>query len=53
MEEVFFNHLKGTDDFDIEMLIEKMKKGTVSEKESEKKFFFDGQESYLFFTPLK
>lgn len=53
MEGVFFNHLKGTGDFDIELLIEKMKNGTVSEKESEKKFLFYGQESYLFFTPLK
>ena len=53
MKGVFYNYIKPVGDLDIEVLAEKLRTGTVSEKESEMKYLFEDQECYLFFTPLK
>jgi hypothetical protein len=37
----------------LEKLIEKIRTGRMSDKESEEKYLYDGQKSYLFFTPVK
>ena len=49
----FFNHLKQDGDFSLERLIEKMETGNVSIDESDTKYYFNDEESYLFFTPVK
>ena len=53
MEGTFFTHLKPCDDYDIELLIEKMETGKTSMNESDKRYLFDNEECYLFFTPVK
>ena len=53
MEGTFFSHLKSRDDFDIELLIERMETGKTSMNESDMKYLFDDEECYLFFTPVK
>jgi hypothetical protein len=53
MKGVFYNYIKPVGNLDIEVLAEKLRTGTVSEKESEIKYLFEDQECYLFFTPLK
>ena len=49
----FFSHLKQRGDHDIEQLVERMETGKTSMNESDVKYTFDGEECYLFFTPVK
>ena len=49
----FFSHLKQRGDHDIEQLVERMETGKTSMNESDVKYAFDGEECYLFFTPVK
>lgn len=52
MQESFFSHLKD-DEADIERLRAKMFSGITSEDESDQKYIYDGQESLVFYTPVK
>ena len=49
----FFSHVKPCDGSFVERLMEKIRAGIMSDKESEVKYLYDGQESYLFYTPVK
>ena len=53
MKSTFFSHLKPRDNYDIELLIERMETGKTSMNESETRYLFDDEECYLFFTPVK
>ena len=53
MKDSFFRHIKPYKDSMLEKLIEKIRTGRMSDKESEEKYLYDGQKSYLFFTPVK
>ena len=53
MKDTFFHHIKPYKDSMLEKLIEKIRTGRMSDKESEEKYLYDGQKSYLFFTPVK
>ena len=50
---VFYSHLKPVGYFDMPKLIERMKRGEISDNESEQRFTFEGEECYLFYTPVK
>lgn len=50
---VFYKLIKPRGNSDIERLAEKMKAGQMSENESDARYLFNGQESYLFYTPVK
>jgi hypothetical protein len=49
----FFSHLKPHGNHDIELLIERMETGKTSMNESDVRYTFDGEDCYLFFTPVK
>lgn len=49
----FFSQVKPCGDTTMEELIEKMKSGKMSEKECEESYLINGQECYLFYTPIK
>jgi hypothetical protein len=53
LEGVFYAHLKPVGHFDMAQLMERMKQGAISDKESDQRFTFDGEECYLFYTPVK
>ena len=53
MKDNFFNHLESCDGSDAEGLIKRMKNGIASEDKGKEKFLVNGEECYLFYTPVK
>lgn len=53
MKENLFKDIKSCDGSDAEALINSMKEGKECENKEHQKFIIDGQESYVFFTPVK
>jgi hypothetical protein len=53
MKENFFNQVEACDGSDVEGLITRMKDGIEQEHKKTEKFIVDGEECYLFYTPVK
>lgn len=53
MKDNFFNHIESCEGSDVESVVTKMKNGQVYEHMGEEKFIIDGEECYLFYTPVK
>lgn len=53
MKDNFFSHIESCDDNDAEGLIKRMKNGIANEDKATEKFLVDGEECYIFYTPIK
>ena len=53
MEDNFFNHLETIDGMEAEEMINRLKNGIANEDRTLDKLLIDGEECYLFYTPIK
>ena len=53
MTDNFFSHLESCDDSDVEALVGDMKAGIVRENRNQEKFLVDGEECFVFYSPMK
>jgi len=53
MEDNFFNHLETIDGMEAEEMINRLKNGIANEDRTLDKVLIDGEECYLFYTPIK
>jgi methyl-accepting chemotaxis protein len=53
MKDNFFNELEACNGSDVEGLVNRMKQGVGTENKGREKFLVDGEECYLFYTPVK
>ncbi len=53
MKDNFFNELEACNGSDVEGLVNRMKQGVETENKGREKFLVDGEECYLFYTPVK
>ena len=53
MKDTFFNQIEACDGSDVEGLVAKMKNGLEQEYKRPEKYIIDGEECYLFYTPVK
>lgn len=53
MEDNFFNHLETSDGMEAEEMINRLKNGIETEDRSPERYLIDGEECYLFYTPIK
>lgn len=53
MKDTFFNKIEACDGSDVEGLVAKMKDGLEQEYKRPEKYIIDGEECYLFYTPVK
>jgi hypothetical protein len=53
LEGIFYKYLKADHDNALPMLIEQMKSGETSIDEGQERYLFNGEECYLFYSPIK
>jgi HAMP domain-containing protein len=53
LEDNFFNHLETIDGMEAEEMINRLKNGIETEDRSPERYLIDGEECYLFYTPIK
>ena len=54
LKDNFLNHIEAYDDHsDVDGLLKRMRSGMISENEDKNVFLYDGQKSYVFYTPIK